>query len=1105
MTDPVAAATAGQHRAAHPTRSSWVEANAGSGKTRVLTDRVARLLLNHVDPQKILCLTFTNAAANEMQNRLFDRLGAWAMMDDPTLRRALSEIGEAGDAFTAEALAVARTHFARALETPGGLKIQTIHGFCGYLLRRFPLEAGVSPDFRELDEGDAADLRAEVLTAMARSDDTGPIDALARQVARDDGIDPLVFDVLRHRAAYAGFNDEAAAAGLGIPPDLTEAAVLEELLRSAPVAVARRIGAAIVADGTAKEAARAEAMATLPDGVSAANYLDVLSAQMLTGKGEPVKRLATKGVGEAHPWLADAFADLQAAFLATRERLFARRTLAEARDLAVFARDFLRRYEGLKAQRGALDFDDLIDRARDLLQVAETAQWVLYKLDGGIEHILVDEAQDTAPAQWQVIDALSSGFGDHPPGSRTLFVVGDKKQSIFGFQGADPGQFDVKQADFSARLAGIGSGLQASRLDVSFRSAAPILALVDAVFADDDLDALGGAPQHRAVDDRPGRVDLWHFEEAPPKDSDPPWYAPVDALTDDHPIAMLAEKTATFISDAIAARTPISTREGWRPLVAGDVLVLVRRRKVYFHRLIAALKKRGVPVAGADRLLLNEEIAVQDLLSLLRFLDNPRDDLSLAETLRSPIVGLSEAALFALAHGRRGSLWAALRDTGPPAVAARLDALRSHVDFARPYEILERVLVDQGGRAAMIRRLGAECEDAIDELLAQALVFERQARPVLGGFLAWLDARQIEVKRDMETRGDQARVMTLHGAKGLEAPLVILADETAGNTGGPPHVALVGDQPVPTGRKAEAPAALRQVDDARQLAERRERARLLYVGLTRAESWLIVAGAGGKPDGKDRWFGRVQAAMETMPDVTDGTGLVARTLQTGIAPAAADPAVAAPLPAPDPIAPLTTPPTAPTRAAWLQPSDSDQAHALPGETDDTYDTATAMARGGLIHDLIDRLAALPIAARAATGARLIGDAPYGEDALAEALSVLDAPELAPLFAPGTLGEVTFAADAAGPEWAGIFGRIDRLVIGPDTVLAVDFKSNRVVPATPADCPPAIVAQMSAYAAGLGAIYPRHTVRTAVVWTRTASLMPIEHGAVKPGDGDVSVP
>ena len=1082
-------ATLRQNAASSPGRSSWVAANAGSGKTRVLTDRVARLLLAGTEPARILCLTYTKAAAAEMQTRLFRTLGAWAMLDDGPLRAALVDLGEVAGVLGAVRLGQARTLFARALETPGGLKIQTIHAFCEALLRRFPLEAGVAPGFAVLEDRAAQALRREVLDALAEAE-PGLVTALAGQMSGDDP-DGVLREIGQNRAAFAGvFDAEAVAAVLGILPGAGVAALAAEVLAAGDLGVIGEIATLCETSGPRDRGVAVTLRAAL-----AANDPDTrlagLEAALLTGKGAAAPftaktKFPVKALRAAHPALMARLDDLAGRVEDARPRRLGIAAFARTQVLHRFARAWLAALDARKAQAGLLDFDDMIDRARLLLGDPATAAWVLWKLDGGLDHILVDEAQDTSPAQWEIVRALSEEFFAGAGGrdvERTVFVVGDEKQSIYSFQGADPAAFGAMRRHFEARLDGMGQALQLSALVHSFRSAGPILALVDQVFHDAAGMGLDADVTHAPFDPaRPGRVELWPFLPKPEKEEQGPWYQPLDAPQPDDPVEVLAARIALRIRGWLDAGTALRGSAPLRPVRAGDVMILVQRRGPLFHAVVRALKRSDVPVAGADVLRIGGELAVRDLLAALRVAATPGDDLSLAAMLRSPLGGLDEVALFELAHGRTGTLLGALRAAPPDqhvAVRVLIEDLMAQADFLRPHEMLQRVLIRHGGRAALVARLGAEAEEGIDALLDQALAYERAEAPSLTGFLGWMDEGELTIKRRVEKGADQVRVMTVHGAKGLEAPIVILPDTAPRQEGrnapcvlrpegGPALWRMAADAAPPTVADAEA---------ARRARAREENMRLLDGALTRAESWLIVAGAGGAPKpGDDSWHELVRIAMEEMGAEEEWDGTL--TLDAGWEEVVAE----APVAASDAAEWAPAPARVLARAVTTAPSALGGVHVLAGTEPDEE----ARARGDAIHLLLERLQGVPIAARAEVAAGLLPGWPALDDLLVEAAGVLDAPELGAVFAAGTLAEVDVTAPLPGD--LRILGRIDRLVIGADEVLAVDFKSNRAVPDQAEDVPEGILRQMGAYRAALAGIWPGRRVGTAIVWTRPARLM-----------------
>ena len=790
-------ASEAQVRAARPDASTWLAANAGSGKTRVLTDRVARLLLNAVQPQHILCLTYTKAAASEMQNRLFDRLGQWAMLDDDALGNALVDLGAQGQ-IDAEKLRDARTLFARAIETPGGLKIQTIHSFCASLLRRFPLEAKVSPQFTEIEDRAAELLRAEIVDQMA----DGPGADLVADIARhhsDQDFNKLTRAIVSARDSFdLDLDIYQALAIFKMPKGLTKGQIERGVFNGNEAELIAQILPAMFEKG-GRDGTEAANLATISN--FDFNALPTLEKSFLFagGKTPGLAKIGTLPTKPTQKILADQMPKLDA-LMQRVETARAQRLglLAAEKTLALhqFAIKFIKIYEQQKLLRGWLDFDDLILKARMLLTDPAVAAWVLYRIDGGIDHILVDEAQDTSPAQWDVIRKLaaefSSGDGARSDVARTLFVVGDKKQSIYSFQGADPREFDRMQEEFKHKLQGAGHPFQDLTLDYSFRSSDAILRLVDTTFTRQSEAGFIQDALHVAFKgDLPGRVDLW-----PPIDNETPtderhWSDPIDQRSPAHNNVVLADQIASQIKHLIDSgqtipdedqetKTPIRRR-----ITPGDILILVQKRSGIFGDIIRACKAHRLPIAGADRLKIGAELAVRDLAALLNFLAVPEDSLSLATALRSPLFGWSEQALFDLAHRRTDPhLWQELRgkETLYPDTYTVLRDLRDNIDFLRPYDLIERVLTRHKGRRNLLARLGPEAEDGINALLAQALAFERSAVPSLTGFLIWLATDDVEIKRQIDSASDQIRVMTAHGAKGLEAPIVILPETGSKNS-----------------------------------------------------------------------------------------------------------------------------------------------------------------------------------------------------------------------------------------------------------------------------------------------------------------------------------
>ncbi|WP_370399654.1 double-strand break repair helicase AddA [Sulfitobacter sp. JB4-11] len=1097
-------ATRAQIDAARPDASTWLAANAGSGKTRVLTDRVARLLLQGVSPQHILCLTYTTAAASEMQNRLFKRLGEWAMLDDAALRSALADLGIEA-ALSPPDLRQARTLFALAIEAPGGLKIQTIHSFCAALLRRFPLEAGVSPQFTEIEERAGELLRAEIVDQMAE----GPEAMLVRDMAginSGEDFSKLTQAIAGKRDAFA--RDVTLAeilTGLGQRPDLTEAGVEKMAFVGGEEALIQRILPHLTAKGgndgkVASILGRIvgydySALPAFEEAfVTKADSKTPFTAKVGTFPTKPTQAV----IADDLPALHDFMHRIEAAQEARLALLAAEKTFALHR----FARAFLAHYADAKQRRGWLDFDDLILKARALLTDSATAAWVLYRIDGGISHVLVDEAQDTSPRQWDVIKALTaefhSGDGVNADADRTLFVVGDKKQSIYSFQGADPREFDHKADYFEEKFTGAAKVFQRRSLEYSFRSSSAILRSVDTAFDPQRQVRFNRDSLHKPFKDQlPGRVDLWPLvEESKDGEDDTHWTDPVDRLSARHHHVVLAEQVADRIDELTRGEhyIPDDTKgsDGLikRRIRPGDFLILVQQRKQLFAEIIRACKARNLPIAGADRLKVGAELAVRDLAALLSFLTSPDDDLSLATALKSPLFAWNEQALFNLAQGRpKGQvLWQRLRvmeDTHPETLAV-LNDLRGQVDFLRPYDLIERILTRHRGRAQLLARLGPEAEDGIDAMLAQALSYERTEVPSLTGFIEWLRTDDLEIKRKIDSASDQIRVMTVHGAKGLEAPIVILPDTTARPVRINDQIVMLDDMPVWKPIKAESPDIIRARTDEMQEAQAEERLRLLYVAMTRAEKWLIVAAAGKLSDNDNGWYRILRDTLGHMNAVKTGQSDVLRFEEgdwDGL-PVTDIPSPAQNTPMLEPVFEQSLPIYA-LEMPTLSPSDLGGAKTLG--SDGEGDQEAAMAFGTLVHHLLEVLPTLPEEQRQIAAQRIAHSAlPAEADrAVAQALQVLQDETLAPLFSPETLAEVPASAEIVGRKLHGV---IDRLMIDGPRIRAVDFKSNRVVPASATDCPEGILRQMGAYTLMLRQIYPGKQIEAAVLWTQTRELM-----------------
>jgi ATP-dependent helicase/nuclease subunit A len=1131
-----------QIEASDPAVSAWVAANAGSGKTHVLAQRVIRLLLDGVDPAKILCITFTKAAAANMANRVFDDLRRWTALDDARLDDAIRRISDVTP--DAARRARARRLFALALETPGGLKVQTIHAFCTRLLHQFPFEGNVAARFDVLDEAAQAQLLGEMSLGVLLEAAQAPQAALGRalataiSVAADQTFKEVVAEAIRKRDAVRawishGGSVESAIVSLCGALGITAHDTVEQIERemtegpllpsSQWAQVAHKL--ACRSSNDQDQASRLAAALDAAGSDRANGYLAVF----FTGELEPRKHLITAAVETSEPELADRLH----AECARLRPLLERRKAVICRDrtgaLITVADAVISRYQAAKDRRGLLDYDDLIDKTLALLG-EDRAAWVHYKLDQGIDHVLIDEAQDTSPKQWEIIRRLTGEFfagAGARTTNRTIFAVGDEKQSIFSFQDAAPRAFAEMRSHFERLHQGSGLRLVYKEFKHSFRSGPNVLAAVDKVFERKDIHASvttdsGGIPPHIALPDAaPGLVEIWDTIKPQDKREIEAWDAPFDELAETSPQVRLAAKIARSVRRL--------TEQGTR---AGDVLVLVRQRGPLFEAIIRALKDLQVPVAGADRLVLTEHIAVMDLMALADALLLPVDDLALASVLKSPLFDLDDDDLFEIAWQRKGSLRSALRakaqtHTRFAEAANKLDRFAQLARSEMPFAFYARVLGPERGRRRFLARLGHEADDALHEFLNLALDYERRDTPSLQGFIAWLRTAKTDVKRDMEITRDEVRVMTVHGAKGLEAPTVILADTTTPPTGPMQRQARLltltanGAPGTPAqfvwaGKKANDAAPVSAARARLQRETEDEYRRLLYVAMTRAVDRLIVCGADGdraRPAGC--WWNLVSGALlplSTEEAAEDGDGKmwryckVPRFAAPGPPPSVAGQAIAASQrpswldrdapPEPRPVLPLS-PSRAHEESVLMDEALMHEALMPAAPAGSRGEREKAMARGVLMHRLLQVLPDVANAMRREAARRHLArrandfTAEERESMAQQVCRLLDDPRFLELFAPGSRAELPIVGRFPRQgRMITVSGQIDRLAVTHDAVLIADFKTNRPAPRHLDDVPAAYICQLALYRGALVQLYPQKPVRAALIWTEIPDLMEI---------------
>jgi ATP-dependent helicase/nuclease subunit A len=1113
-----------QARASNPRTSAWVSANAGSGKTHVLTQRVLRLLLDRTPPAQILCLAYTKAAAANMAERIFGQLAAWTSLDDDALAKAIVDCG--APAPGPQDLAFARQLFARTIETPGGLKIQTLHAFAERLLRLFPFEANVPAHFKVIDERESKLLLLEARDAALAALNAAPDKAAALNlVAREAGahaFDDLLKEALSRSETFSAYDDAAEyvvalSRPLGLLPGVTVADVEIEMLGGEVGRMRRAAWARVLEVGKGDDRKFAMRLRGADDDVAQeARIRTLLEAFFVDAgdgkpRGEKTGHLTANDMCEQFPALEDDLRREQDRLMVLRERRRAALTLERSAALFAVAKAILSAFARMKAERGALDFNDQIAGALALV-TRSSAAWVLHKLDYGLDHLLLDEAQDASAPQWCILAALSAEFfagaGVRAP-NRTIFAVGDEKQSIFAFQGAAPEMFAEMKRLFEKRYRDAERPFADVPLTFSFRSSQTILDAVDKTFgAGAAWRGLGAAdeppPKHEAIrSNLKGVVELWPPIAPTPAPDPKDWRLPLDHASSDDPPVILAKRIAEVIKSWVSA----SSRERVADPVTGkirriresDVMILVRSRNAFFEAMVRALKVAELKAAGADRLKLKDHIAVMDLIAAGRASLAPDDDLTLASLLKSPPIGLDDEALLSLAVRRSGSLAEALAASDDPSAARaarKLAQWQGRAKALSPFSFYALLLGADGGRRALIGRLGPEAADPIDEFLALALAHEQRQAPSLHNFLAEIEADDAEIKRDMEVETDGVRLLTVHASKGLEAPIVFLPDTcTAPNGRQDPKLMRLwttkpNDPPVYAWAKSsslDADAVAEARGQARVSAQAEHR-RLLYVAMTRAAQRLIVAGYDGKnARPKGCWYDLVRAGLGDPPVEApapfDGEAKIWR-FGEGLR---AEDGAESPQIRPDKTSPdwLMGRAAPETLATPLSPSrigggaQSDRQRALEGRLAhallETLPDVAPERRARAASDYLDLMgAALPISARDALAAKV--------------LAAIGAPELAPLFGPGSRGEVSLMGLLRRPGRPDLpySGRLDRLVANDDGVSIVDFKLG-ARPDRPAG---AHVVQLALYRAALLPLYPGLVIRAALVYLDGPTLAPI---------------
>lgn len=1108
-------ATQQQRRAADPNKSVWVEASAGTGKTKVLSDRVLRLLLSGVHPSKILCLTYTKAAAVEMSSRIAGRLSRWAVADEERLHKELGNLlGQLPDNQKDYAAleAMARKLFAILLDTAGGMKIQTIHSFCQEVLKRFPIEAKISPYFEVMDDRNAAEALEEIKRNLLHKIEQEPESQAALALSfLTRNVSEFKFPYIMNSIAsnrnkimrlFAQYPDIQAlikelSRRLGVDEKDDAQILISDFMAQVDALEMRKVQEALT-HGATKDNERAGNLATALEHNCRVEFYETYKSAFLTQKGELYAKPASKGAMEIYPDIGISITNEAYRIQNLENKLLSIRVFASTKAILFLAEDLIKGYNHYKKMHSKMDYEDLIVMTRNLLENKTVADWVLFKLDGGIDNVLIDEAQDTSPDQWAIVKALTEEFFVGESGKdvlRTVFAVGDRKQSIYSFQGADPKEFDRMRQHFSAKA----KNFDEVHLDVSFRSTAAVLDSVNVLFRDARAQK-GVAEEGQDITHIPfrigdgGKVEVWPLIEPEDGENQDIWQPPVERSALKSTSSRLAREIALKIKSLVDSKEILVSQN--RPICYKDFMILVQRRNSFVEEMVRECKNVGVNIAGVDKIRLLEQIAIQDLIALGKFLLLPTDDLTLATILKSPLFALDDDDLFKLCYNRGGaSVWSRLGgDKNYCEVYKTLQALLDKADYIRPFELYAYVLNKLEGRKKFVERMGFEVEDGIDEFVNLTLNYEQEHAPSLQGFISWIGKDEIEIKRELEqSDANMVRIMTVHGSKGLQAPIVILPD-TVRVVSTKKESGLLWDDlfyyPLTAKDYEKNCCAIKDKESVGAMEEYR---RLLYVALTRAEDRLCVCGyrKKNKPT-EESWYETCKRTFAGIGDVQED-GVIIYDVKQKVEPKVAEQNGRSDFIRPQFDWLYSNAPEEGPLAKPFTPSRSDDDEDVPMVSPIGENGNSRYRRGQIIHKLLQFLPDVKAENKAEIISDFLKKDAYDlkdyeiERIKKEVLSLLENKKFAAVFGNNSKAEVPIMGVVEGRI---ISAQVDRLVVEDDRVLIVDFKTNRPAAQSAKEVPMVYIKQLKAYKDLLAQIYKGKKIETAILWTDTASLMEI---------------
>ncbi len=1065
--------------AINPNFSVWVNASAGTGKTKILIDRVLRLLLEN--KRNILCLTFTNAAANEMENRIHSILSKWAICSDSVLAADLEQLDffpmssqcvTLGSRKNKDYLTRARRLFSE-LENLG-LTIQTIHAFCYKLISSFPIEAGIAPN---CTLSECKELHSIIFNKVLHNETVqDDINLIATEID-ENKLRDLLYTLCVKRSASAN-DSKYIKDKLSAPDEIHD-------LQSETIEHVERL-AEILSEGSKRDQSYSEILysTVIPAGIqkkrtSVTRWNDTkvenLAKVFLKSEShekKSISSIATKSILEKFKDAEQIIESVQNVVFTHIRDMNSYQIFKRTSSLLGVFKVYIDLYNSEKSKNALLDYNDIINLATNLLSNPNYKDWILFNLDQKIDHILVDEAQDNSISQWKIITNLCDEFFAGNDEKRTLFVVGDVKQSIYRFQGANPHLFNYMQQYFHTKTG--GRDWISCQLEKSFRSTPEVLMLVDRIFNNFRAEISFNDNEIKHVPHREndqGYIEIW---PALPRRKEKEQQALQIPLTC---------RENYIIADRLLAQTIANRIHNWlnegRILVAKDrhieprdIMILVRQRNVLVDYIISELKKANVPVVGRDYFRIMDYIAVQDLIALAEFLLLQANDLALANALKSPLFNFTEDDLFNIAYDRKEhSLWERIQDYSV-VIYSELNYLINLSRIESPLALFTHIL--RTGKKKFAARLGLECFEVLDEFMNLVLQFEN---PSLQAFVQWIKENNPEIKNDMQSERNAVRIMTIHKSKGLQAPIVFLVDT---NTVPRNSESIIFDgTEVPFWCGKNNNAYCDQVKREKKLEDYNEYLRLLYVALTRAEDELYILSK--EPVQKGSWYDLItkygepyeKKQRDLQPIFKEKVEVLCVNANYPYIYKKRDyfdvPVISLP--------PALAHSSVSSQRVTLESSEKEGAEWIPVSA--TWMT-DGYARGLIIHSILQYMPKIEKERRKNWVRKYLDNISEDKDEIYSKILAFNE-KYGYLFDLEGKSEITLSGTIDGKS---VLVRLDRLCITQDKAIIIDYKSHRNVSVSLLN---EIKKQMLIYKTLVQEIYPNKQVECVVIWVEDLTI------------------